>query len=71
MKLFINLCVERELLIKVFHIILMRKNSLNSSSKMKKMSSNDFVNNKKISCYTNFYHIKIIDFDKIIRYLKI
>ena len=66
---YFKFCVEREPVDKSISYYFMRKNSLNSSSKRKKMSWNDFVNKKRFPVDTNFYTYKNeLIIDKIIRY---
>jgi len=52
---YFKFCVEREPIDKTISYFFMRKNSINSSNKRKKMSWDDFVKKKRFPIDTNFY----------------
>ena len=66
---YFKFCVEREPIDKTISYFFMRKNSINSSNKRKKMSWDDFVKKKRFPIDTNFYSDgKNLLVDQIIKY---
>ena len=66
---YFKFCVEREPIDKTISYFFMRKNSINSSKKRKKMSWDDFVKKKRFPVDTNFYSDgENLLVDKIIKY---
>lgn len=66
---YFKFCVEREPIDKTISYFFMRKNSINSSNKRKKMSWDNFVKKKRFPVDTNFYSDgENLLVDKIIKY---
>ena len=66
---YFKFCVEREPIDKTISYFFMRKNSINSSKKRKKMSWDNFVKKKRFPVDTNFYSDgENLLVDKIIKY---